>query len=121
MEVRPVLLDARARPDPVSALVREPAEPIADIDGIHVGSILRRAHHARVVLIGESTHGTSEFYRMRAHLTRVLVERCGFDAVCIEGDWPDAAHVDAWAGGAPPGEGADVAFARFPTWMWRNR
>jgi erythromycin esterase-like protein len=74
---------------------------------------------ARVVLLGEATHGTSEFYEARATLTRRLIERHGFTVVAIEGDWPDAAQVDAFVRGTPVSATAP-AFARFPTWMWRN-
>ena len=48
----------------------------------------------RVVLIGEASHGTSEFYRMRDRISRALIETKGFDFVAIEGDWPDAARID---------------------------
>lgn len=75
------------------------------------------------VLLGEATHGTREFYRMRAQITRRLVEECGFDAIAIEGDWPDTHRLSRYALGDE-----DVAldtafdeFHRFPTWMWRNR
>jgi erythromycin esterase-like protein len=74
---------------------------------------------ARVVLLGEATHGTAEFYEARATLTRRLIERHGFTVVAIEGDWPDAAQVDAFVRGTPVIATAP-AFARFPTWMWRN-
>ncbi|HYL27151.1 MAG TPA: erythromycin esterase family protein [Candidatus Nitrosotalea sp.] len=78
---------------------------------------------APVVLIGEATHGTHEFYRMRAELTKRLIAEKSFDAVCIEGDWPDAYRVNRYVRGAnDDAEGADAlgGFRRFPTWMWRN-
>jgi len=101
-------------------LLREVAEPVTDIESADLGSLVERIGDARVVLIGEATHGTSEFYRMRARITRELIEHHGFGMVTIEGDWPDAAQVHRWArGGAPDGEPAP--FTRFPTWMWRNR
>jgi protein-L-isoaspartate(D-aspartate) O-methyltransferase len=81
---------------------------------------MRRIGDARVVLLGEASHGTSEFYRMRDRITRALIEEKGFNIVAIEGDWPDAAAIDAHvrpdARRPPPGP----AFTRFPTWMWRN-
>jgi erythromycin esterase-like protein len=75
-----------------------------------------------VVLIGEATHGTSEFYRLRAAITRRLIEREGFRILALEADWPDAAVVNRYSralvnGHPPPGQ----AFRRFPTWMWRNQ
>jgi len=76
----------------------------------------------RVVLLGESTHGTAEFYRARAALTAQLVARHGFRIVAVEADWPDAAAVDRHVRGRPaqPAEAPAGAFTRFPVWMWRN-
>ncbi|MFO7653743.1 MAG: protein-L-isoaspartate(D-aspartate) O-methyltransferase [Candidatus Krumholzibacteriia bacterium] len=84
-------------------------------------AFLERVADARVVLLGEATHGTSEFYRLRARLTRALVERAGFGMVAVEADWPDAARIDHWVRdlASPPADWQ--AFARFPTWMWRNQ
>jgi protein-L-isoaspartate(D-aspartate) O-methyltransferase len=95
-------------------------ETFTDIDSADLAPLLERTGDARVVLIGEATHGTSEFYRMRARITRELIERKGFSFVAIEGDWPDAARVDHYVRHAesPPSEW--TAFARFPVWMWRN-
>jgi erythromycin esterase-like protein len=78
---------------------------------------------ASVVLLGESTHGTQDFYAARAALTRRLVEERGFAAVAIEGDWPDAYRVNRFVqdSGASESPGDVLSgFARFPTWMWRN-
>jgi erythromycin esterase-like protein len=86
-------------------------------------ALLALAADARIVLLGESSHGTHEFYRERARITRRLIEELGFSVVAIEGDWPDACRVNRYI----RGEGADGdaeealrGFARFPTWMWRN-
>jgi protein-L-isoaspartate(D-aspartate) O-methyltransferase len=104
-----------------SKLVREVAEPLSDIRSSELGGLLERIGEARLVLLGESTHGTSEFYRMRAHITRELIERRGFDFVAIEGDWPDVARVNTYVqGGLPMNQPRFVPFSRFPTWMWRN-
>ncbi len=78
---------------------------------------------ARFVLIGEGTHGTHDFYRERARLTRRLIEEHGFSAVAIEADWPDAYRVNRYVrGGAEDGDAEEAlrGFRRFPTWMWRN-
>lgn len=100
-------------------LLAETVEPLSDIEEADVGPMLERIGDARVVLLGEATHGTSEFYRMRARLTRELVARHGFDIVAVEADWPDAARIDRYVrGAAEPAEWE--AFSRFPTWMWRN-
>jgi protein-L-isoaspartate(D-aspartate) O-methyltransferase len=83
--------------------------------------LLRRIGDARIVLLGEATHGTLEFYRMRERISRELIERKGFSFIAIEGDWPDAARIDHYVRHAeyPPSEW--TAFARFPVWMWRNQ
>jgi erythromycin esterase-like protein len=77
-----------------------------------------------VVLIGEATHGTREFYRIRADLTRALIRQRGFDIVAVEADWPDAYRANQWVrllGTDGTAEAALDDFTRFPRWMWRNR
>jgi len=110
-------IEIRALP----ALIRECADPIDGIETSDISALLERARRARVVLIGEASHGTSEFYRMRAHITRRLIREAGFSIVAIEGDWPDASRVDRYVRHLPPRPDAEPAFTRFPTWMWRNR
>ena len=113
---------APSRPALVSELIREVAEPIQEIEGCDLAPLVERVGNSRLVLIGEATHGTSEFYRMRAEITKHLITHRGFRFVAIEGDWPDAARVDAYVRRAAPPDGQRwEAFARFPTWMWRNR
>src|SRR4051794_35263796 len=85
------------------------------------GALFDRYADAKVVLLGEATHGTSEFYRARAAITRRLVEHHGFTIVALEADWPDAATLDRIVRHRGKREGREAAFARFPTWMWRNR
>ncbi len=105
----------------VARLVRETAEPIDDPDTAPVGALLERIGDARIVLLGEATHGTSEFYRMRARITKELIERHGFDFVAVEADWPDAARVNAYVLGDAARSNVEFRpFCRFPTWMWRN-
>jgi protein-L-isoaspartate(D-aspartate) O-methyltransferase len=82
--------------------------------------LLRRIGDAQVVLIGEASHGTSEFYRMRARITRQLIEKKGFNIVAAEADWPDAARIDHYVRHREAKPSDWTAFARFPTWMWRN-
>ncbi len=85
--------------------------------------LLRLVGDARVVLLGEATHGTHEFYRERARITQRLVEEKGFTIVAVEADWPDAYRVNRWVRGrSEDREAADAlgGFERFPTWMWRN-
>jgi protein-L-isoaspartate(D-aspartate) O-methyltransferase len=97
------------------------AEPFPDLDAADLGPLLKRIGNRRLVLIGEASHGTSEFYRMRARISQELIEKKGFTIVAAEADWPDAARLDRWVRGAGDQERPDQAFARFPTWMWRNR
>lgn len=78
---------------------------------------------ARLVLIGEASHGTHEFYAARAHMTRRLIEEKGFRAVAAEADWPDAYRVNRYvraAGSDASAAEALAGFERFPPWMWRN-
>jgi hypothetical protein len=78
---------------------------------------------ATVVLLGEASHGTRDFYAARAEITRRLIEQRGFSAVAIEGDWPDAYRVNRYVHGRSQDATAEEAlrgFERFPTWMWRN-
>lgn len=106
----------------VSTLVREAAEPIGDIETVDLEPLLERIADARVVLLGEATHGTSEFYRLRARLTRELIQRRGFNFVAVEADWPDAARIDDYVlGTGPRSKLVFTPFTRFPTWMWRNQ
>jgi len=81
------------------------------------------AENARFVLIGEASHGTADFYRHRAEITKRLIVEKGFTAVAAEADWPDAFRVNRYVRGASPDRDAAMAlddFRRFPTWMWRN-
>jgi len=114
---------AAGRRSAVPTLLREVAEPLSDGDASAraIDALLERIGDARLVLLGESTHGTSEFYRLRTRITRELIERKGFSFVAVEADWPDAARLDAAVCGVEGGGPEFVPFARFPTWMWRNR
>ena len=77
----------------------------------------------RIVLLGEASHGTHEFYRIRGEITKRLIREKGFSAVAVEADWPDAWRVNRYVRGRPGDADATEAlggFARFPQWMWRN-
>jgi erythromycin esterase-like protein/predicted phosphoribosyltransferase len=100
--------------DRAIALKGDPAQYDALIDGIG---------DATIVLLGEATHGTHEFYRERAFITRRLIEEKGFAAVAVEADWPDAYRINRYVRGSSRDEEGVQAlgdFGRFPTWMWRN-
>ncbi|WED44459.1 erythromycin esterase family protein [Legionella cardiaca] len=98
----------------------EPLDSTTDNDA----TILDKIDDARFVMIGEATHGTSEFYQTRINITRRLIEEKDFMAVAIEGDWPDAYTVHRYiqrkTDFTQP-EQALADFRRFPTWMWRNK
>lgn len=106
----------------LTAAVRQAARPLRgtreDYDALM--DLIGDAHY---VLIGEASHGTHEFYRERARITRRLVEDKGFCAVAVEADWPDAYRVNRYVRGLDgDSEGSEALgdFKRFPTWMWRN-
>src|SRR6185369_14781663 len=78
---------------------------------------------ATLVLIGEASHGTHEFYRERAQITKRLIKEKGFAAVAVEADWPDAYRINRYVRGLGTDTDAVDAlagFKRFPAWMWRN-
>lgn len=81
------------------------------------------AENARFVLIGEASHGTHEFYKIRADITKRLINEKGFSAVAVEADWPDAFRVNRYVRGEKIDGPTDALsdFKRFPQWMWRNR
>jgi predicted phosphoribosyltransferase/erythromycin esterase-like protein len=118
-EVRMLLERARRPP---AARPPESVHPIrgeaSDYDGL-----VERATQARFVLIGEASHGTAEFYRERAEITKRLIAEAGFTAVAVEADWPDAYRVNRFVRGASDDTTTEQAladFRRFPAWMWRN-
>lgn len=86
--------------------------------------LLKSIDGARFCLLGEATHGTHEFYRERAEITKRLIKEQDFAAVAVEADWPDAFRVNRYVRGLSNDRSADEAlsgFKRFPTWMWRNK
>ncbi len=91
--------------------------------GADYDALVEKAAEARLVLIGEASHGTHEFYAIRAELTRRLIEGKGFRAVALEADWPDCFRVHRFVTGRGRDASAAEAlsdFRRFPAWMWRN-
>jgi erythromycin esterase-like protein len=103
-------------------LIGEAAHPLIG-DREDYDPLLAMIGDARLVLLGEASHGTHEFYRERAQITKRLITEKGFTAVAVEADWPDAYRVNRYV----RGESSDVdsidalsGFKRFPAWMWRN-
>tara|TARA_R110000787_G_scaffold220068_1_gene328791 strand:- start:9789 stop:11771 length:1983 start_codon:yes stop_codon:yes gene_type:complete len=102
-------------------LIYQASEHFARIDSVNLDNLLERIGDSRVVLLGEASHGTAEFYEMRARITRELIEKKGFTIVAVEADWPDAAHLDHYIHGTEPDPLLESKpFSRFPTWMWAN-
>jgi protein-L-isoaspartate(D-aspartate) O-methyltransferase len=101
-------------------LMASSAESFDDLESADLGPLLERIGQARLVLLGEASHGTSEFYRMRARITRELIEKQGFDFVAAEADWPDAGEIDAYVRHHPGERPRHKPFQRFPRWMWAN-
>jgi erythromycin esterase-like protein/protein-L-isoaspartate O-methyltransferase len=101
-------------------MLAEAAEVLPDLDSPAFGRLFDRYADRRVVLLGEASHGTSEFYHARAAITRRLIEEHGFTIVAVEADWPDAAAVDRYVRHRPAPASTEPPFQRFPTWMWRN-
>jgi len=103
--------------------MRNAVHPISDAAADY-DPVLELVGDARVVLLGEASHGTREFYHERARITRRLVEEKQFSAIAVEADWPDAYRVNRWvrwAGNDRTAIDALGDFRRFPRWMWRNR
>ncbi len=116
---RPESLPRRADP---TAILRDRVWPLEG-DPRQYDALLDAIGDARIVLIGEATHGTHEFYRERGFITRRLIAEKGFAAVAVEADWPDAYRINRFVRGTSGDEEAVQAltdFGRFPTWMWRN-
>ncbi|ABE37140.1 protein-L-isoaspartate O-methyltransferase [Paraburkholderia xenovorans LB400] len=107
-------------PLPLEIAIRDAAEALPEIDSNEFAPFFDRFADKRVVLLGEASHGTSEFYRARAAITRRLVERHGFSTIALEADWPDAAMIDRHIRHRPPPVDGTAPFQRFPSWMWRN-
>jgi erythromycin esterase-like protein/predicted phosphoribosyltransferase len=121
-EVRELLARAR-RPALATGLDADGAlHPLSGTRG-ELDSLVARAREARHVLLGEASHGTYEFYRERAELTKRMILAAGVSAVAVEADWPDAYRVNRFVRGAGEDSCAEDAlrgFRRFPVWMWRN-
>ncbi len=109
-------------PADAERLLRERAIPLQG-DPHQYDALIDAVGGARIVLLGEATHGTHEFYRERAYITRRLIAEKGFTAIAVEADWPDAYRINRFVRGTSVEEDAAQAladFGRFPTWMWRN-
>ena len=103
-------------------LIYHSSEHFSDIDSANLDGLLERIGNSRLVLLGEASHGTAEFYDMRARITRELIEKKGFTIIAAEADWPDASVIDHFIRGS--GKRPFVSykpFGDFPSWMWKNQ
>jgi erythromycin esterase-like protein len=107
------------RAEEIGFILKE-IEAFEEIDSVCLDRFLQRCSHSRIVLLGESTHGTSEFYRMRAKITQQLVKRCGFTHVAIEAGWSEVEAIDRTVRNAPLKNKSFTKMTRFGSWMWNN-
>ncbi|KAJ9300754.1 hypothetical protein DTO271G3_1918 [Paecilomyces variotii] len=111
----------------IQQLLTAAARPLPDISDPSFGSHFDSFADYKVMLLGDGSHGTSEFYSARAQITKRMIEQHGYNMVAVEADWPDAEVIDRYVRLRPGpktkmGSGAkEEPFKRFPTWMWRNR
>src|SRR6266478_4276029 len=113
---------AIAEPSLITNVTQEAAQPLEGTPHDY-DQLIKLIGKARFCLLGEATHGTHEFYRERAEITKRLIKEKRFTAVAVEADWPDAFRVNRYVRGLGDDKGANEAlggFKRFPTWMWRN-
>ncbi|MEW5804310.1 MAG: protein-L-isoaspartate(D-aspartate) O-methyltransferase [bacterium] len=117
-----VRLQPEAPPQYLSELIRKSAEPIYSIVRPDLSGLLNRIGSARLVLMGEASHGTAEFYELRARITQELIIRKGFTIVAVEADWPDAAWINHYIQDTPAtlALSEERPFSRFPGWTWAN-
>ncbi len=110
----------RRSPESLSQLIADRMQPLgSDLD---LAPLIARLRHRKVVMLGEATHGTAEFYRFRARLSDWLLRNEGFSFVAVEGDWPDAERLHRHIRNGKHRTAKEVmkSFRRWPTWLWAN-
>jgi erythromycin esterase-like protein len=121
-------IEQRPRDDTITSAelvqqIRERARPLNDDRDLD--PLLERIGEARYVLLGEASHGTSEYYQWRTRISQRLIREKGFSFIAVEGDWPDCYEVNRYVKASPEaGTSAEAvlhSFDRWPTWMWANR
>ncbi len=121
MDLTPVEQDLARQDAVLAAFVQQHAHPLNDGDLTGYDPLLEMIGAARIVMIGDGSHGTHEFYRERALITTRLIEEKGFTFVAIEGPWPDVLRLNQYVqGGAGTAHDALTVFDQYPTWMWGN-
>ena len=106
---------------PVSQMIAKTGDIIPSIRKSDISPLLDRIGDSKIVLLGESTHGTAEFYEMRARITRELIEQKEFTIVALEADWPDGEMLDRYIKGITTDMLIEQPFSYFPSWRWKNR
>jgi len=102
-------------------LIFQSSEHFTSIEQVNLDNLMDRIGESRLILLGEASHGTAEFYDMRARITQELIEKKGVTIIAVEADWPDAAYIDHFIHGSSPDPFLkSEPFSRFPTWMWAN-
>ena len=104
----------------ILAQIKSKAIVFDNLENFPIEDLLNRIDDAQVVLIGEASHGTSEFYLTRQKITRALIEKKGFNMICAEADWSDAEQINTYVRNRSVKKDW-IPFARFPQWMWRNK
>src|SRR5262245_26284332 len=113
----------RVEPEVVPGLVRQIRDAVSPLRGSRdLDPLMERIGDARFVLLGEASHGTSEYYTWRAEISRRLITEKGFRFIAVEGDWPSCDRLDQYIKGRGDGDAEDAlqAFDRWPSWMWAN-
>lgn len=118
--IQPALPRGQEHP-PLAELIRRHAQPFDTYEAADLDPLIERIGESQIVLIGEASHGTHEFYAMRNRITQRLISEKAFNILALEADWPDAARVDLYVRNDEPRRYDWQAFSRFPAWMWRNR
>lgn len=102
--------------------IRQWSYPLQSKAGLQ--PLFDRISDARIVMLGEASHGTHEYYTWRAHISKRLIEEKGFNFIAVEGDWPDCYRLNRFIKGYNPAQKTAFvvlqAFKRWPTWMWAN-
>ncbi|ALC90275.1 protein-L-isoaspartate O-methyltransferase [Bacillus sp. FJAT-18017] len=107
---------------PLKESIEKWAHPFENIEGLN--SLIDKMGEARIVLLGEASHGTSEFYTLRAEITKRLIQEKGFSFIAVEGDWPSCHTVNSYIKSQTDNRSPEEvlkAFHRWPTWMWANK
>lgn len=112
---------------PVTDLLRANVTHLPPVNDPSFASYFHKFGNSKIVLIGDGSHGTSEFYTARAKITQYLIQNHGFNLVAAEADWPDAEAIDRYVRRRMGPRASitikkqEAAFQRFPKWMWRNQ